>query len=61
MRPVAKIVAICLAVVAVAHLLRVIFRVEVIAGGITIPVWMSVFGCVVPAALAVALWRESQR
>jgi hypothetical protein len=61
MRPVARITAIALAVVAVAHLLRLLFRIEVTAGVVVIPQWMSVFGCLAPAALAVALWRESQR
>ena len=46
--------------VAVAHLLRVIFQTEVLVGGATIPVWVSVVGVIVPGALAVAIWREAQ-
>jgi hypothetical protein len=44
--------------VAIAHLLRLLFQVEVLIGGVSIPMWVSVLGFVVPGALAVALWRE---
>ena len=50
-----------LTLVAVAHLLRLVFRVEVMAGGISIPMWVSIIACVVPALIAVMLWREGQR
>jgi hypothetical protein len=49
--------ALLLAAVALAHLLRLLFRVEVTAGGIVLPMWLSVFGFLVPGALSVALWR----
>ena len=45
--------------VALAHLIRLIFQVEISIGGETIPIWVSVVGTVVPGALAVALWREA--
>jgi hypothetical protein len=32
----------------------------VIAGGFVIPLWVSVIACVVPAGLAVGLWRENR-
>lgn len=49
-----------LAMVAVGHLLRLVLGVEVIVGGILVPLWVSVIACVVPAGLAVALWRENR-
>lgn len=48
-------------VVAVAHLLRLIFQTQVVVGSTVMPVWMSVFGMVVPAFIAWLLWRESRR
>ncbi len=45
--------------VAFAHLLRVVFGWEVTVAGETIPLWVSVIGVLVPAALAIMLWRES--
>jgi hypothetical protein len=45
--------------VAFAHFLRVVFQVEILIGGETVPLWASVIGVVVPVALAVGLWREA--
>jgi len=47
--------------VAVAHLLRLLLGVEVTVGGTLVPLWVSVIACVVPAGLAVGLWRESRK
>jgi hypothetical protein len=49
------------AVVATAHLLRLIFGVSVIVGGWSVPSWFSVVGFVVPGALSLGLWREGRR
>jgi hypothetical protein len=56
MKAVPKIVVLLLAAISIQHLLRLIFRWEVIVNGITIRLWLSVFGCIVPAVLAVLLW-----
>jgi len=60
MHPVSLFAVLVFSVVAVAHLLRLIFQVEVLVGGAVIPMWVSVVGLVVTAALATALWREAQ-
>lgn len=60
MKPAAILSTILLGVVALAHLLRLVLRIEVIAAGNEIPMWVSVIGFLVPATLAVALWRESR-
>ena len=60
MKPASLIAVFVFSLVAVAHLLRLIFRVEVLVGAATIPMWVSVVGLIVPGALAVALWREAQ-
>ena len=59
MKPATMVTVLFLAMVAVAHLVRLVLRVEVIIGGTVMPLWVSVIACVVPAALAVALWWES--
>jgi len=61
MKPVARIVTIFLALVAVAQFLRLVFQVEVVAGGVRIPLWASAVACVVTGGLAILLWRESTR
>ncbi len=61
MKPIVRITTIFLALVALAHLLRLVLRVEVIAGGVAIPLWLSAVACVCTGGLAAMLWRESRR
>jgi len=49
-----------LAFIALLQLLRLILQIPIIAGGVTIPVWASVFGCLVPGTIAYLLWRETK-
>jgi len=60
MRPASSIGALLFSFFAIAHLLRLIFQVQVLVGGATLPMWVSVAGVIVPGALAVALWKEAQ-
>jgi hypothetical protein len=60
MKPASLLAVLVFSLVAVAHLLRIIFQTEVLVGGASIPMWVSVVGLVVPGALAVALWREAR-
>ncbi len=46
--------------VAVLHLLRLVLGVEVTADGAVVPMWVSGFGVVVPAMVALMLWREEK-
>ncbi len=50
--------AVLLSVVAVAHLLRIIFGVALIVGGATISMWPSGVAVLVAGGLSFALWRE---
>ena len=60
MKPATMISTLFLAMVAIGHLLRLVLGVEVIVGGFVIPLLVSVIACVVPAGLAVGLWRENR-
>ncbi len=61
MKPAARIAILFLSLVCVGHLLRLLYRVEVVANGVVIPMWMSVAACLFAAALAGWLWREQRR
>ncbi len=61
MKPIAAISAAFLGLVALLHLARLVFSVEVVIGGAAIPAWASVLAVIVPGALAVGLWREARR
>jgi hypothetical protein len=57
-KPASLVAAIVFWLIALAQLLRVLFRVEVRAGGVDIPLWLSVLAVIVVGALGIWLWRE---
>jgi len=61
MRPVSLLVAVLLLLVVLIHLVRFIFGVEIVIGGMVVPMWMSPIASIVSAVLAVLLWRESRK
>jgi len=61
MKPVTTIVVLLLIVISIAQLLRLIFQVEIIAAGFIVPLWLSIFGFIIPLALALLLWRENRK
>jgi lipopolysaccharide export LptBFGC system permease protein LptF len=60
-KPVTTIVVILLVAISIAHLLRLILQVNVVANGVNIPIWLSILGCIVPAVLALMLCRENRK
>lgn len=60
MKPFTKIAIAVFSLVALLHLLRLVFGWEVIIAGIIIPFWVSVIGLIVAGVLAVLLWRETR-
>jgi len=46
------------ALVAIAHLLRVVGQVDVVVNNWVVPQWVSVLGVIVPGGIAWALWKE---
>jgi hypothetical protein len=61
MKPSTIIVILFLILVSVAHLLRLIFQVKVMANTVEIPMWMSVPACIVTAMLAIWLFIENKK
>jgi hypothetical protein len=61
MKPAALVTTIFLSLVSLAQLLRFVLRVEVVAGGMVVPLWWSAVACVFTGTLAFLLWRESRR
>ena len=60
MKPFTSLAAAIFALIALAHLYRVVRRLAVTVAGTDIPMWVSVVGMVVAAGLAVMLWREAR-
>ena len=61
MKPFTTAAIVVFALVALLQLLRVALGWEVRVNGIIIPLWASVIACVVAAALAFMLWRETRK
>jgi hypothetical protein len=61
MKPLITIVAILLVGISAAHLVRIIFQVEILVGGFIIPIWVSIIGFIIPLVLALLLDRENKK
>ncbi|HEU5181446.1 MAG TPA: hypothetical protein VFW45_11680 [Candidatus Polarisedimenticolia bacterium] len=53
------VASILLGVVSLAHLLRVVFQVQVTVADRVIPMWVSWVAFLVSGGMAVVLWREA--
>jgi hypothetical protein len=60
MKPFTTIAIVICSLIALAHLLRLFVRAEVIANGISIPLWPSAAAAVIFGVLAYMLWRENR-
>ena len=60
MKPATFITVVFLSLIALVHLLRLVFAVDVVAGDVVIPMWASVLGVIVPGLLAYGLSREQR-
>ena len=60
MKPFTTIAIVIFSLVAVLHVLRLIFGWQAVIDGLVIPMWASVVGLIVAGGLAIMLWRESR-
>ena len=58
MKSFTKIAIAVFSLVAVLHLLRLVFGLEVVISSVIIPLWVSIIGFLAAGVLAVLLWRE---
>jgi hypothetical protein len=61
MKPALLLATIFLALIAIGHLLRLVFHVEATVGGFIVPMWVSVVACLFSGGLAVMLSVENRR
>jgi len=59
-RPFTMIAALIFFGMALLHVYRVFTKFQIIIGSHTIPLWISYFGIVIPALLAILLLRENR-
>jgi hypothetical protein len=61
MKPFTTLAIAIFALIALAHLYRLVRPFEVVIDGGAVPQWASIAGLVVAGGLALMLWRESRR
>lgn len=61
MKPFTMLAILLFALIALAHLYRLVRPFEVVVAGTPLPQWVSIMGLLVTAGLALMLWRESRR
>jgi hypothetical protein len=60
LKPFTVLAAVVFALVALAHLMRVVFGLEVVVGDVVVPLSVSVIATLVAACLSFMIWRESR-
>jgi hypothetical protein len=55
-----KLAILVFSIVAILHLLRMVFGVSLTIGNWLVPQWISVIGVVGPGVIAWMLWKESK-
>ena len=60
MKPFSTIAAVIFALVALLHLLRLVYDWQVVFNGWVVPMWLSVIGLIVTAALSLLVGREAR-
>lgn len=60
-KPFSILATVVFALVALAHLHRLLFEWEVLINGARMPMWTSVVGVLIAGLLAFGVWRESRQ
>jgi hypothetical protein len=60
MKPFTTLAVLLLAMIALAHLYRLVSPFDVVVHGVAVPQWISAIGLIVAGGLAAMLWRESR-
>ncbi len=61
MKPATRMATVLLATVSLAHLLRLVFGLQVTVADRVIPMWVSAIAFLVSGTLAFMLWRSERR
>jgi len=60
MKPFSTISVVIFLMISIMHLLRLIYKWEVIVYSMRIPIWVILPGCLFTALLSLMVWRESR-
>jgi len=60
MKPASFVAAVLLGLIAIAHVVRLVFHTEVTVGGQVVPMGVSVVGALVAVVLSILVFREAR-
>jgi hypothetical protein len=61
MKPFTTLAVMVFSVVALVHLLRLLFHWQVALNGAILPQWASIVGFIIAAGLAIMVWKEMKK
>ena len=61
MKPFTTLAVFLFSLISLVHILRLIFRWEIVAAGWVIPLWVSIPGFLITGGLALLIWKEMRR
>jgi hypothetical protein len=61
MKPFTTFAVVLFSLISLVHILRLVFRWEVVAAGRVIPFWVSIPGFIVTGGLAFLIWKEMRK
>lgn len=61
MKPFTAFAVVLFSFISLIHVLRLVFRWEIVAAGWAIPLWVSVPGCIITGGLAFLIWKEMRK
>ena len=60
MKPFTGTASVIFGIIALLHLLRLMFGISIVIGDLKFPFWMSIPGLVVTTTLCIGLWKEAK-
>ena len=61
MKPFTKIASVIFGIIALLHLLRLMYHIEIVIGSHQVPLLGSIGGFVITTILCIGLWKEANR
>ena len=61
MKPFTRIASVIFGIIALLHLLRLIYGIGVVIGSFQFPMWISFGGFIATAVLSAGLWKEANK
>jgi hypothetical protein len=61
MKPFTRIASVLFGIIALLHLLRLMYHFEIVVGSYQVPLWISIGGFVATFILCIGLWKEADR